>query len=138
MIYTVVSRGEVMLCDYTSYSGNFVLTAQEILKRCSPERKYLKYAANNYVFYLLNTELVYLVMCDHAYSERIAFSYLEKMQQLFTASIPNKKSQNGGMYSCMEFSHVLRDNMELYNTPEEVDNVARLWKETEEVSQIVN
>ena len=44
----------------------------------------------------------------------------------------------GGMYSCMEFAPVLRNNMELYNTPEEVDNVAKLWKETEEVNQIIN
>lgn len=76
MIYTVVGRGEVMLCDFTPYSGNFVLTAQEILKRSSPSRKYVKYAANNYVFYLLHAELIYLVMCDHTYSERIAFNYL--------------------------------------------------------------
>lgn len=130
MIYTVIARQEVMLCDYTSFSGNFVLTTQEILKRSSSERKYVKYAANNYVFYLLNIDITYLVMCDHTYSERIAFSYLEKIQQLFSASIPSKKALNGGMYSCMEFSHVLKENMELYSTPEQVDNVARLWKET--------
>lgn len=44
----------------------------------------------------------------------------------------------GNMYSCMEFAPVLKTNMELYNTPEEVDNVAKLWKETEEVNQIIN
>ena len=38
----------------------------------------------------------------------------------------------------MEFAQVLRINMELYNTPEQVDNVAKLWKETEEVNQIIN
>ena len=38
----------------------------------------------------------------------------------------------------MEFSSALKSNMELYNTPEQVDNVAKLWKETEEVSQIIN
>ena len=42
------------------------------------------------------------------------------------------------MYSCSEFSSALKSNMELYNTPEQVDNVAKLWKETEEVNQIIN
>ena len=28
--------------------------------------------------------------------------------------------------------------MHLYNTPEQVDNVAKLWKETEQVNQIIN
>lgn len=42
------------------------------------------------------------------------------------------------MYSCKEFESVLRNNMELYNSPDQVDNVARLVKEAEEVNQIVN
>jgi len=42
------------------------------------------------------------------------------------------------MYGAMEFASTLRGNMELYNSPEEVDNVAKLWKETEEVNQILN
>jgi hypothetical protein len=67
-------------------------------------------------------------MCDDKYSERIAFSFLEKIKKLFTSTIPPDKIHKGSMYSCMEFAQVLRSNMELYNTPEEVDNVARLWK----------
>ena len=42
------------------------------------------------------------------------------------------------MYGAMEFGSILRGNMDLYNSPEEVDNVAKLWKETEEVNQILN
>lgn len=42
------------------------------------------------------------------------------------------------MYGCIEFASILRNNMELYNTPDQVDNVAKLWKETEEVNQIIN
>lgn len=33
---------------------------------------------------------------------------------------------------------MIKSNMELYNTPEEVDNVARLLKASQEVSQFVN
>lgn len=76
IIYTVIAREEVMLVEYTPFSGNFVLTAQQILKMCSPSRKYVKYAANNYIFYVLYCQIIYLVMCDDKYSERIAFSYL--------------------------------------------------------------
>ena len=32
------------------------------------------------------------------------------------------------MYGGITFTPVIKNNMELYNTPEEVDNVARLWK----------
>jgi hypothetical protein len=76
LIYTVVARENVMLVEYTPFSGNFVLTAQQILKMCSPTRKYIKYSANNYIFYVLYLDLIYMVMCDVKYSERIAFAYL--------------------------------------------------------------
>ena len=76
LIYTVVARENLMLVEYTPFSGNFVLTAQQILKMCSPTRKYIKYSANNYIFYVLYLDLIYMVMCDVKYSERIAFAYL--------------------------------------------------------------
>ena len=76
IIYTVIAREDVMLVDFTLFSGNFVLTAQQILKMCSPARKFVKYAANNYIFYILYLDTIYLVMCDEKYSERIAFNYL--------------------------------------------------------------
>lgn len=53
LIYTVIARGDILLAEFTPYSGNFVLTAQQILKRCTPNRKYSKFSASNYIFYAL-------------------------------------------------------------------------------------
>ena len=41
------------------------------------------------------------------------------------------------MYEMMEFAPVLKTQMRLYNEPEQVDKVARLMKETNEVSKII-
>jgi len=69
IIYVLVGKQDRILSDYTSYSGNFNLTANEILKRSNPAKKYSKYAANNYIFYILKVdEVVYLGMCDSKYS----------------------------------------------------------------------
>ena len=87
IIYTVIARQDTMLVEFTPFSGNFVLTAQQILNLCTPTRKYVKYAANSYVFYVLYLDYVYMVMCDDKYSERIAFSFLEKIKKLFTSTI---------------------------------------------------
>ena len=50
-------------------------------------------------------------MCDDKYSERIAFSYLEKIRKLFISTIDTDKASRGNMYSCMEFAPVIRSNM---------------------------
>ena len=91
IIYTVIARENVMLVEYTPFSGNFILTAQQILKQCSPLRKYVKYSANNYIFYVLYLDYIYVVMCDDKYSERIAFNYLDKIKKLFLSTIPFEK-----------------------------------------------
>lgn len=138
LIYTVVAREEVLLTEFTPFSGNFVLTAQQILKRCSPSRKYGKFSASNYIFYVLYEDLIYMVMADAKYSERIAFAYLDNIRKIFLSRYPLDSARRMSMYGAVDFASTLRGNMELYNSPEEVDNVAKLWKETEEVNQILN
>jgi hypothetical protein len=67
-------------------------------------------------------------MADAKYSERIAFSYLDNVRKVFLSSYPYEKAAKLQMYGAMDFASKLRLNMELYNSPEEVDNVAKLWK----------
>ena len=79
-----------------------------------------------------------MVMAEQKYSERIAFAYLDNIRKIFLGQYKIETARKMQMYGAMEFASTLRGNMELYNSPEEVDNVARLWKETEEVNQILN
>lgn len=79
-----------------------------------------------------------MVMADQKYSERIAFAYLDNIRKIFLGQYKIETARKMQMYGAMEFASTLRGNMELYNSPEEVDNVAKLWKETEEVNQILN
>ena len=127
VIYSLIGLGEVIFVEYTDFSGNFALTANKILKACK-DTKYTKYPANNYIFYILNCECIFLVMCDRSYSERIAFSYLETIRKMFTSSFSEEKIMKGKMYEMMEFAPVLKTQMRLYNEPEQVDKVARLMK----------
>ena len=85
LIYCLIGVGENILVEHTDFSGNFALTANKILAVCK-DVKYTKYPANNYIFYILNSECIFLVMCDREYSERIAFSFLEKIRKMFTST----------------------------------------------------
>ena len=49
----MVGSGERIFAEHTTFSGNFALTASQVLKACD-DRKYLKYPANNYIFYVIN------------------------------------------------------------------------------------
>lgn len=62
IIYALVGKRDVIFAEHTSFSGNFALTATQVLKACD-NRKYLKYPANNYIFYVINAECTFIVMC---------------------------------------------------------------------------
>lgn len=100
-----------MLAEFTPFSGNFVLTAQQILKRCVANRKYSKFSASNYIFYVLYEDLIYLVMADLKYSERIAFSYLDNIRKVFVSTYTPEKIKGMKMYGAMDFASRLRGNM---------------------------
>lgn len=36
IIYTVIAREATILVDYTKCTGNFIVTAREVLKHCNP------------------------------------------------------------------------------------------------------
>jgi len=111
LIYSLVAREDIILVEFTPFSGNFVLTAQQILKRCTANRKYNKFSAGNYIFYILYQDLIFLVMSDLKYSERIAFKYLENIHKLFFATCSIQKALTIQMYGAMDFAKDLRDNM---------------------------
>ena len=48
-----------------------------------------------------------------------------------------QKINNAKAYDLMSFAHILKAQVTLYNEPQQVDKVARLLKETEEVSKII-
>lgn len=64
VIYSVIGREDRIIVEYTGFAGNFTTTVSQILKICKPEQKYMKYSASNYVFYVLYSDVIYLLMCD--------------------------------------------------------------------------
>ena len=114
LIYSLIGLGEVIFVEHTDFSGNFALTANKILKACK-DQKYTKYPSNNYIFYILNCECIFLVMCDREYPERIAFSFLETIRKMFTSTFSEEKIEKAKMYEMMEFGPVLKTQMHLYN-----------------------
>ena len=77
IIYTVIAREAIILVDNTKCSGNFILTAREVLKHCNPSKKYSQFQVQGYYFYSIYIDgVIYMCMCEEKYSQRLAFAYL--------------------------------------------------------------
>lgn len=53
IIYALVGKTDKIFTEYTNMTGNFPVIAGQVLKACD-KRKYVKYAASGYMFYVLN------------------------------------------------------------------------------------
>ena len=64
IIYTVIAREATILVDFTKCSGNFIVTAREVLKHCNPEKKYSQFMVQGYLFYAIYIDrIIYMCMC---------------------------------------------------------------------------
>jgi hypothetical protein len=77
IIYSAIARETTLLTDYTKCTGNFILMANQVLKYCTPSKKYARYQLQAYVFYTIyGNNCIYICMCDAQYEQRIAFLFL--------------------------------------------------------------
>ena len=55
---------------------------------------------------------------------------MDNIRKTFLSTYSLERALKMQMYGAIDFADRLKGNMDLYNSPEEVDNVAKLWKET--------
>lgn len=65
IIYSAVARENIILVEFTKCTGNFILMASQVLKLCTPEKKYARFQVQAYVFYTVYIRgAIYLCMCE--------------------------------------------------------------------------
>ena len=56
--------------------------ANQVFKYCTPTKKYARFQIQNYIFYTSYiSNCIYLCMCDIQYEQRIAFLFLEDINE---------------------------------------------------------
>ena len=79
--------------------------AKQLFRRMnnsSPVRGSIETGA--YLFhYYIDKDVCYLTMCDHEFSKRTAFSYLEELASQFSADYGNRVNTVARPYSFIEF-----------------------------------
>lgn len=83
--YGVVTRGTLVLADYSEYEGDFPVLSKKILAKARKSDKIQSFQRNNYIFsYLFENEVSFLVMTDDKEgAQEIAIDFLEKFQRKF-------------------------------------------------------
>ena len=70
-------------------------------------------------------------MCDYQYSERLAFAFLDKLEEGFGKAFSQKEVAGVAGHGGEKFRREMVMLFEAYDSPEKVDVVTQLGKETE-------
>eukprot|EP00301_Raphidiophrys_heterophryoidea_P026480 c9156_g1_i2.p1 GENE.c9156_g1_i2~~c9156_g1_i2.p1 ORF type:complete len:219 (-),score=47.77 c9156_g1_i2:349-1005(-) len=139
IIYGLVSRGSTVLAEHTTSSGNFTIVTRRILEKipASTGTK-MSYTYDKYIFhFVIDKGLTFLCMAEEEFPRRIAFAFLEDIEQRFRITFKDR-AQTALAYAMNdEFSRVLKSRMDHFSTSTNVDKISQARGEIGEVKNIL-
>jgi vesicle-associated membrane protein 7 len=115
MIYTMVCRGDRVLCDYDKGSGNYPAILFQLTQADLAEPNVSSpYPNSNYVFHRMRDEqVVFACMADNQVSNAAAFAYLAELRDRFHQRFRPEQVQAAIAY---EFQNQFIDSIKALNS----------------------
>ncbi|KAJ6311341.1 hypothetical protein OIU77_013164 [Salix suchowensis] len=159
LIYSFVAKGNVVLAEHTTYSGNFSTIAVQCLQKLPSNSSKYTYSSEGHTFnFLIDNGLVFLVVADEFVGRGVSFVFLERVKddfnQRYGASIKNEahpladdddddddlfEDRFSIAYNLdREFGPRLKEHMQYcMNHPEEISKLSKLKAQITEVKGIM-
>lgn len=159
LIYSFVAKGNVVLAEHTTYTGNFSTIAVQCLQKLPSNSSKYTYSCDGHTFnFLLDSGFVFLVVADESAGRGMPFVFLDRVKDDFKhrygASIQNSDAHPladddedddlfGDRFSIAynldrEFGPVLKEHMQYCMThPEEISKLSKLKAQITEVKGIM-
>lgn len=140
LIYSLVARGLTVLCEYTSYSGNFSTVAVQCLSKVGQQRaKKVTFTCDGHTFnFLTEGEYTFLVVADEAYGRSIPFKFLDHVKDDFLASWSTKALTAAAYSLNTAYGRKLKEHMDYCEqNPDKLDKVAAVQKQVDEVKHVM-
>ncbi|XP_025015054.1 vesicle-associated membrane protein 722 isoform X1 [Ricinus communis] len=93
LIYAFVSRGTVVLAEYTEFSGNFNSIAFQCLQKLPSTNNKFTYNCDAHTFnFLVDNGFTYCVVADESAGRQVPMAFLERIKEDFMARYGNGKA----------------------------------------------
>ncbi|KAF9594426.1 hypothetical protein IFM89_031028 [Coptis chinensis] len=87
LIYSFVSKGTVVLAEYTAFSGNFSTIAVQCLQKLPTNSNKYTYSCDGHTFnFLVDNGFVFLVVAHEAVGRGLPFTFLQRLKDEFRRS----------------------------------------------------
>ncbi|KAE8674203.1 VAMP722 protein [Hibiscus syriacus] len=140
LIYAFISRGDVILAEYTEYSGNFNSIALQCLQKLPSSNNKFTYNCDGHTFnYLVDNGYIYCVVADESAGRQIPIAFLERIQDDFVSKYGSGKAATAPANSLnKEFGPKLKEHMQYcIEHPEEISKLAKVKAQVSEVKGVM-
>ncbi|CAD8189609.1 unnamed protein product [Paramecium pentaurelia] len=137
ILYTLISKGNLVLSEYTELEGDFTEMARIVLKSVKPNQQkqifskvYDGKKQNEYVFCITCiSNLRFLCMIHNSYNKEKAFAFLDAILQEYQNCSKNSEFNNG------QFSSQLCRMMKAFNQLDQKDALTNLEDTVEDLNE---
>lgn len=139
ILFALVSRGSVILTEFSATSSNASAIARQILEKIpGNDDSHVSYSQDRYIFHVKRTDgLTVLCMADDTAGRRIPFAFLEDIHQRFVRTYGRAVISAQAYAMNDEFSRVLSQQMEYYSNDPNADRINRLKGEMSQVRNVM-
>lgn len=132
LIYALIAQGTKVLCDYSSYSGNFDQLCNSILKKMQTNEQGSYDYEKTYKFYFVNHDgMNYITMCEADYPGETAMDFLESVRKEFESANGTNFDTTPAYSLNTSFQAKLSMKIDYYNKNKDTrtDNIGKLKDE---------
>ncbi|KAK9223444.1 hypothetical protein WN944_011887 [Citrus x changshan-huyou] len=138
LIYAFVARGNVVLAEYTEFSGNFNSIAYQCLQKLPASNNKFTYNCDAHTFnYLVDN--AYCVVADESSGRQIPMAFLERVKDEFVSKYGGGKAATAPANGLnKEFGPKLKELMQYcVDHPEEISKLAKVKAQVSEVKGVM-
>ncbi|KAG5621937.1 hypothetical protein H5410_007155 [Solanum commersonii] len=140
LIYAFVGRGNVILAEYTDFSGNFNSIAYQCLQKLPASNNKFTYNCDGHTFnYLVDNGFTYCVVAEESVGRQIPIAFLERIKDDFMSKYGSGKAVTAPPNSLnKEFGPKLKEHMQYCaEHPEEISKLAKVKAQVSEVKGVM-
>ncbi|GAB2281965.1 hypothetical protein Dimus_016529 [Dionaea muscipula] len=140
LIYGFVARGNLILAEFTEFTGNFMSIASQCLQKLPASNNKFTYSCDGHTFnYLVDNGFIYGVVAVESVGRQVPIAFLERIKDEFTKRYGGGKAAMGVAHSLdKEFGPKLKEEMQYcVDNPEEISKLAKVKAQVSEVKGVM-
>lgn len=140
LIYSFVSRGTMILSEYTEFTGNFTTIAAQCLQKLPATNNKFTYNCDGHTFnYLVEDGFTFCVVAAESVGRQLPMAFLERIKENFTKKYGAGKAATAVAHSLnKEFGPKLKEQMQYcVDHPEEMSKLSKVKAQVSEVKGVM-